>query len=116
MTVPIERLAAGGDGVGKAPTGKVVFVSRTCPGDVAEVEITQEKARHAHAKVLSLKVRGAERVVPECAHYTDDRCGGCQWQHVSFTALQSFRGPAITSWCSTAIENSCPTEVLDMEV
>ena len=83
MTVPIERLAAGGDGVGKAPTGKVVFVSRTCPGDVAEVEITQEKARHAHAKVLSLKVRGAERVVPECAHYTDDRCGGCQWQHVS---------------------------------
>ncbi len=34
--VRILRLAAGGDGVGKLPDGRTVFVPRSAPGDLVE--------------------------------------------------------------------------------
>ena len=37
----IERLAAGGDGVGRAPDGRVLFVPLTVPGDLVRVRITK---------------------------------------------------------------------------
>ena len=39
--VRIVRLATGGDGVGKLPDGRTVFVPRTAPGDL--IEITAER-------------------------------------------------------------------------
>jgi len=84
MTViTIDRIAAGGEGVGRMPDGRVAFVSRTSPGDVVEVEEVQTKPRYVRARALAVKVPGADRVEPECVHYTRERCGGCQLQHVS---------------------------------
>ncbi len=38
MTVmTIDSIAAGGEGVGRLPDGRVAFVPRTSPGDVVEV-------------------------------------------------------------------------------
>jgi 23S rRNA (uracil1939-C5)-methyltransferase len=84
MTViTIERIAAGGEGVGRMPDGRVAFVSRTSPGDVVEVEEVQAKPRYVRARALEVKAPSPERVEPQCVHYTSERCGGCQLQHVS---------------------------------
>jgi 23S rRNA (uracil1939-C5)-methyltransferase len=80
--VEIESIAAGGDGVARTG-GLVVFVPRTAPGDLARVRL--RRGRHfARGSLESLLRPGPERIEPPCLHYTRDRCGGCQLQHVSY--------------------------------
>jgi 23S rRNA (uracil1939-C5)-methyltransferase len=81
-TLVIEALAAGGDGVGRTPDGRVVFVPFTAPGDRVRVRIERERRRHAHARLLALEAPGPARVAPECPVF--GRCGGCAWQHVRY--------------------------------
>ena len=78
----IASIAAGGDGVGRTE-GMVVFVPRTAPGDVARVRIARAK-RFARGELLSLDEPSPSRVDPPCPHYSIDRCGGCQLQHLSY--------------------------------
>jgi len=80
--VLIERLAAGGDGVGHLADGLTVFVPRTAPGDRVVVEGLERHRRHANARVARVLEGGPDRVEPRCAHYERDGCGGCQWQHL----------------------------------
>ncbi|HKP16098.1 MAG TPA: TRAM domain-containing protein [Gemmatimonadaceae bacterium] len=84
--IPLEiaSIAAGGDGVARTE-GMVVFVPRTAPGDVARVQIARAK-RFARGELLSLDQPSPARVDPPCPHYTIDRCGGCQIQHLSYDA------------------------------
>lgn len=82
--VAIESIAAGGDGVGRSE-GMAVFVPRTAPGDVALVRLTRAR-RFARGELQSLEEVSSERVEPPCPHYTRDRCGGCQIQHLSYAA------------------------------
>jgi 23S rRNA (uracil1939-C5)-methyltransferase len=83
-TLTIGSIAAGGDGVGRTE-GVVVFVPRTAPGDVARVRLARSK-RFARGELLALEAASPARVDPPCPHYTDDRCGGCQIQHLSYDA------------------------------
>jgi 23S rRNA (uracil1939-C5)-methyltransferase len=75
ITVTIDRIAAGGDGVGRHPDGRVVFVPRTSPGDVAEVEEVQSKPRFLRARLLNIESPGADRIAPRCPHYVKDGWG-----------------------------------------
>ncbi|MGH7696120.1 MAG: class I SAM-dependent RNA methyltransferase [Gemmatimonadaceae bacterium] len=89
--VRIESIAAGGDGVAHSD-GLAVFVPRTAPGDVVDVELIQQ-GRFARANVISLHERSSVRVEPPCVHYERDRCGGCQLQHMHQQAqLDAKRG------------------------
>ena len=89
-SVRILRLAAGGDGVGKLPDGKAVFVPRTAPGDLIELGDVRQHKRFARAKIDRLLEASAERVEPRCPHYVEDECGGCQVQHINYeTQLKS---------------------------
>jgi 23S rRNA (uracil1939-C5)-methyltransferase len=81
--VTIERIAAGGDGVGRLADGMTVFVPRTAPGDEVDLEIVDRKPRFARARVRQRSASGAERVEPPCPHYREDACGGCQLQHLA---------------------------------
>jgi 23S rRNA (uracil1939-C5)-methyltransferase len=82
--VEIESIAAGGDGVGRAD-GRVVFVPRSAPGDVAVVDVP-DRGRFARVDFRKLRVASPLRVQPPCLHYVVDRCGGCQLQHIGYNA------------------------------
>jgi 23S rRNA (uracil1939-C5)-methyltransferase len=83
----IDSVAAGGDGVGRAGDGVVIFVPRTAPGDRATVRYaTRRRGRFAHGELLRLEYPAPSRVEPPCPHYTIDRCGGCQLQHLAYAA------------------------------
>jgi 23S rRNA (uracil1939-C5)-methyltransferase len=80
--VRVDSIAAGGDGVARSE-GMAVFIPRTAPGDL--VDITMEsRGRFARGAVVSLVESSAYRVTPQCEHYTRDRCGGCQLQHMTY--------------------------------
>ncbi len=89
--VTIERLAAGGDGVGRLDDGLTVFVPRTAPGDVIRPAALRRHRRHAFARVGALLTPGPGRVEPRCRHYVRDECGGCQWQHLSAETQRAAR-------------------------
>ena len=89
----IASIAAGGDGVGRTE-GMVVFVPRTAPGDIARVRVGRAK-RFARGQLLSLDESSPSRVEPPCHHYTTDRCGGCQIQHLSYEAQLAAKGAII---------------------
>lgn len=84
VEVAIERIATGGDGVGRLADGRVVFVPFTAPGEKVAVEITEEEARFARARPVAVLTRSPERVEPRCALF--GACGGCTFQHLAAPA------------------------------
>ncbi len=84
LTLDIESIAAGGDGVARSE-GLVVFTPRTAVGDRVVAGVTV-KGRMARGSMESIERSGPDRVGPECAHYEGDHCGGCQLQHISIGA------------------------------
>jgi 23S rRNA (uracil1939-C5)-methyltransferase len=80
----IDSIGAGGDGIGRSGE-LVVFVPRTAPGDVVEAQITRGK-RFARGSLLRVEAPSPFRVEPTCEHYVEDRCGGCQIQHIAYGA------------------------------
>jgi 23S rRNA (uracil1939-C5)-methyltransferase len=82
VSVSIDSIAAGGDGVGRS-NGLVVFVPRTAPGDVVTAQ-TSGKGHFARGALRSIVSPSPVRIEPACTHYTRDNCGGCQLQHMTY--------------------------------
>lgn len=75
-----ERLAQGGEAVGKAPDGRVVFVRGGAPQELCRVRIDQSKPRYAKASLVEVVRASPIRRTPACDHA--DRCGGCGLLHL----------------------------------
>jgi len=92
--VVIDRLAYGGEGVGRLPGepseggGMAVFVPRTAPGDTALVRLHTVKRRHAEAEVIAIEQPGPGRRETPCPHFAEG-CGGCSWQHLDDATQRS---------------------------
>ncbi len=80
--VVIDRLAFGGEGVGRLEEGKVVFVPWTIPGDKVRVKIVSDHGRFARAELVEILDPSSARVEPRCPVF--GACGGCQWQHIQY--------------------------------
>lgn len=82
VSLAIDAIAAGGDGVGRSE-GLVVFVPRTAPGDVVTATISG-KGHFARGTLRSITRPSPVRIEPPCEHYRRERCGGCQIQHMTY--------------------------------
>jgi len=89
-SVPIEvqltDAAFGGEAIGHLPDGRVVFVPRTLPGEMALVHVQQDRRDFARAELATLERSAPGRVEPLCPYFSAG-CGGCSWQHAEY-ALQ----------------------------
>lgn len=107
LVVRIDRLAVGGEGVGRLPDGRVVFVPRTAAGDLVELETLREHRRFARARPRQILEEGPGRVPPPCPHYLADWCGGCQLQHLERefqrAARRGFVGDALRRIAKRAV-------------
>jgi 23S rRNA (uracil1939-C5)-methyltransferase len=77
----ITGLAVGGEGVGRHE-GQVVFVPFSCPGDLIQVQIQENKKNFLRAELIEIIEPGESRETPPCPVFGD--CGGCAWQHVAY--------------------------------
>ena len=64
--------------------GRVVFVKGLVPGDIADIEITRVKKKHAEGKLIKLKTPSPNRIPHVCQHF--GVCGGCKWQNLDYKA------------------------------
>ena len=83
LTVTIEALAAGGDGIARHE-GFTLFIPASAPGDVAEIEVTQVAKNYGRARIVALQQAGPDRVPSGCP--LAEGCPGCQLQHLNYPA------------------------------
>ncbi|MEA5462782.1 23S rRNA (uracil(1939)-C(5))-methyltransferase RlmD [Leptothoe sp. PORK10 BA2] len=81
IDLTIDDLSSSGDGVGRWQE-RVVFVPNAVPGDKLQVRLTRVKPTHGFGQWLTILEPSPHRVRPACI--VADKCGGCQWQPVSY--------------------------------
>ena len=86
----VTAVAAGGDGIAREESGRVVFVEGAIPGETVEIVLTQQKRDFARGAMTRVVSASADRVVPPCP-YVAQGCGGCGWQHVAIDAQRRFK-------------------------
>ena len=80
--IKIEKCVYGGDGLGRLPDGRAVFVPFTLPGEQVTIEFGDEKGKFVRGKMLELLEPSPNRVVPPCPHF--GVCGGCHYQMLAY--------------------------------
>lgn len=90
-TVQAERMATGGEAVGRLPDGRVVFVTGALPGEQVLVEIAEVKKRFARGAVSEILHAAPERDESSCPHDRAGECGGCDWLHIDPEAQRLFK-------------------------
>lgn len=78
----ITDLTGGGDGVGHADDGRVVFVPNTAVGDQILAHVIKVKKKYAIAKLHEIIIPAVDRIESDCA--ISERCGGCVFRHISY--------------------------------
>jgi 23S rRNA (uracil1939-C5)-methyltransferase len=81
--VQIEKIAAGGAGLARIE-GKTVFVEGCLPGELILCRAEKEHRSWLQAELLDIIEASEDRVQPACGLY--GRCGGCNFQHLSYKA------------------------------
>jgi 23S rRNA (uracil1939-C5)-methyltransferase len=95
QTLTVESLAYGGDGVGHLE-GRVMFIPGALPGDVVRIRVAQDKGSYLRGELLEVVSPSTDRVEASCQYAS--RCGGCQWQELSY--------PAQLRWKRAIVEES----------
>jgi 23S rRNA (uracil1939-C5)-methyltransferase len=92
LSVTIDDLAFGGEGVGRID-GYVVFVRGGIPGDHLRVRLDQARARFGRASIEAVLIPSPHRVEAPCQYF--GRCGGCRLQHVDYAAQLNFKSKQV---------------------
>ncbi len=80
----VEVVDAGAKGktIGKAPDGRVIFLTNTVPGDVVDVQTTKKRKAYFEGIATKFHLLSDKRRTPECEHF--GVCGGCKWQDMGY--------------------------------
>ena len=89
----ITGITAEGMAVGRHE-GLVVFVKGAVPGDKADVLVLRKKKNFLEGEVSRIVESSMDRVKPVCEHF--GVCGGCKWQHLSYTAQLNYKFQQVT--------------------
>ena len=84
--VRIESLSRGPHAIARVE-GKVHLVRGGAPGDLAELEVTEDKGKFSYAKIARLIEAGTARREAPCPYLPE--CGGCGWQHLEEDAQRT---------------------------
>jgi len=94
VELTLDNIAHGGEALGRH-AGKVIFVPYAIPGERVRVEIVEEKDRWARARLLAVLAASPDRLEPPCPYFGQDKCGGCQWQHIQYERQAGLKGEIV---------------------
>jgi len=80
--VTLDKLAYGGDAMGRLDDGRAVFVPFGLPGERVRIRLVQEKKNFARAELLDVLEPSSQRIAAKCVHFGE--CGGCHYQNLSY--------------------------------
>ena len=110
LEVRVEKLVAGGDGLGRY-RGLPVFVARSVPGDLLRVRIVDRRKDYVRGEVVEIVEPGAGRREPPCPHFA--HCGGCDLQQIDDRLQVELKAAAVREalWRLGGIELPMELEV-----
>ncbi len=85
----IVDAGAKGVSVARLEDGKVILVKNAVPGDIGDIQITKKRRKYIEGNLVTLKEASKDRINPKCKHF--NVCGGCKWQHMSYTAQLKYK-------------------------
>jgi 23S rRNA (uracil1939-C5)-methyltransferase len=59
-----------------------IEVEHGIPGETVKIELMGKKRQRG--RIVDLVKSANDRVFPPCEYYREWKCGGCQWQHISY--------------------------------
>jgi 23S rRNA (uracil1939-C5)-methyltransferase len=80
--IHIQSASYGGDGVGRLPDGRAVFVPYTIPGEAVRIRLVETKKKFARAELVEVVKPSPVRITARCPHF--GVCGGCHYQHITY--------------------------------
>lgn len=80
--VAVVDAGAKGKTIGKAPDGRVIFLTNTVPGDVVDVQTTKKRKAYFEGEAIHFHTLSDKRTTPVCEHF--GVCGGCKWQDMEY--------------------------------
>ena len=81
LTLRIEKMVQGGEGMARLEDGHVCFVAGALPGELCKVRLTFQKKDFTKGRVVEVLEASPDRVKPLCPLY--GKCGGCSLQHLA---------------------------------
>ena len=88
LKLQIEAIGSEGEGIAHA-NGYTLFVKDTVPGDRIEARIVKTGKSYGYARCERIIEPSKDRIEPVCP--ISKRCGGCQFQHLSYDAELKFK-------------------------
>lgn len=93
--ITLEKLAYGGEAMGRLSDGRAVFVPFGLPGEMVRIQLTQEKQNFARGEILEILNPSPDRIEAKCKHAFSSRllgegsgvrsvCGGCHYQNLPY--------------------------------
>jgi len=108
IILELTGMAHGGAALGRQE-GRVIFVPYALPGETVRVEITEDKGRYAFARLVDVVEPSPDRVAPPCPYFGPTGCGGCQWQHIEYSAQLQFKTEIVVDQLTRIGSLAAPT-------
>ena len=80
VELSVERMVAGGLGLGHEPDGRAALVEGALPGERVVATVTEERPRLLRATTTQVVTAAPGRILPPCPELLAG-CGGCDLQH-----------------------------------
>lgn len=90
LQLELTAMAHGGSALGRHE-GRVIFVPYTIPGETVRVELVETRTRWGRGRLLEVLEPSPHRVEPPCPYFGQDKCGGCQFQHIEYEAQAEYK-------------------------
>ncbi len=88
LELQIEAIGSEGEGIAHV-NGYTLFVKDTVPGDRIEAKVVKTGKNFGYARCERIIEPSPDRIEPVCP--ISKRCGGCQFQHLSYEAELRFK-------------------------
>lgn len=82
MQIQINSLSHEGFGIGRREDRKIVFVPKTIPGEIVEIDIQTENATYSQGVIKQIILRSPDRIEAFCPFFAN--CGGCDFQMINY--------------------------------
>lgn len=86
--IEITDVASEGKSLGRF-NDQIVFVTKTIPGDVVDVQVTKKRRHYYEGFPVHFHTYSKIRVEPFCEHF--GVCGGCKWQALPYSEQLKFK-------------------------
>lgn len=106
LILEITDMGNEGEGIGKLD-GYPFFVKDAIPGDVIRAGVLKTKTSYGYARVIEILTPSENRTEPACP--VAKACGGCQIQHMKYSAQLAFKQNKVAN-CIQRIGGISPGE------